>query len=81
MALELNGNYYRISKENIKQNLENVLFNIYKDKDTRLNPWKFDITPQENKKVEISDEFLNKVITELYTKLKLDSSFEGSKDV
>jgi hypothetical protein len=38
MALDLNGNYYRISKENIKQNLENVLFNIYKDKETRLNP-------------------------------------------
>jgi hypothetical protein len=56
------------------------LFNIYKDKETRLNPWIFDIAPQENKKVEISDEYLNSIITELYNNLKKLTDFKDSKD-
>lgn len=71
MAILLNGNYYRISKEDIKAYLSNVKYNIYKDAETRQT-WlsEFDIAPQENSQVEITEEFLNSVVTNLYAELK-----------
>lgn len=81
MALELNGNYIRISKENVKANLEKVLYNTYKDKQTRENPSQFDLFPQMNTMIEISDEFLNSVVTTLYSELKKTPEFENALDV
>lgn len=81
MALNLNWRYYRINKEFVRQILEDVRYHVYKDQETRIN-WldEFDMAPERNTKVEISDEFLNSVIANLYDLVKQQSEFEGATD-